>query len=154
MKTRIEIKGDNKQVKAFTNTVAEMLSKSDKYVGVRCLGTEYTRFNEAEGVIVALQPDRRGVNVRELLSDAKELADSKEVEYDTLSFNIVDDWCEDTDEYTTTNESEIFHVEESTDCWEIYSSVFGDEEAATTYRKNDYTKEEAIKDYKENIIFY
>ena len=91
MKTRIEIKGDNKQVKAFTNTIDEMLSKSDKYVGVRCLGTEYTRFNEAEGVIVALQPDRRGVDVRELLSDAKELADSKEVEYDALSFNIVDD---------------------------------------------------------------
>ena len=153
MKTRIEIKGDNKQVKAFTNTVDEMLSKSDKYVGVRCLGTKYTRFNEAEGVIVALQPDRRGVDVRELLSDAKELADSKEVEYDALSFNIVDDWCEDTDEYTTTDESETFHVEESTDCWEIYSSVFGDEEAATTYRKDDYTKEEAIKDYQTTGIY-
>ena len=76
MKTRIEIKGDNKQVKAFTN-----------------------------------------------------------------------------DEYTTNDESETFHVEESTDCWEIYSSVFGDEEAATTYRKDDYTKEEAIKDYKESGIY-
>lgn len=153
MKTRIEIKGDNKQVKAFTNTVDEMLSKSDKHVGVRCLGTEYTRFNEAEGVIVALQPDRRGVDVRELLSDAKELADSKEVEYDALSFNIVDDWCEDTDEYTTTDESETFHVEESTDCWEIYSSVFGDDEPAQTYRKCDYSLKEAIADYKENGIY-
>ena len=53
----------------------------------------------------------------------------------------------------TRDESETFHVEESAECWEIYSSVFGDEEAATAYRKDDYTKEEAIKDYKENGIY-
>ena len=67
-----------------------------------------------------------------------------------VNFNV-DDWCE-ADEYTTTD-GETFHVEESRECWEIYSSVFGDEEAATTYRKDDYTKEEAIKDYKENGIY-
>jgi hypothetical protein len=57
------------------------------------------------------------------------------------------------EEFTSSCPGETFHVEESTDCWEIYSSIFGDEEAATTYRKDDYTKEEAIKDYRENGIY-
>lgn len=48
---------------------------------------------------------------------------------------------------------EKFHVEETTDCWEIYSSVFGDDEPATTYRKCDYSLQEVIEDYKENGIY-
>ena len=67
-----------------------------------------------------------------------------------VNFNA-DDWCE-ADEYTTTD-GETFRVEESTDCWEIYSHIFGDNYPVTTYRKDDYTKEEAIKDYQINGIY-
>ena len=76
----------------------------------------------------------------------------KEANKEEKAFTNTDDWCEDT-EYTTTNGSETFRIKESTDCLEIYSSLFGDEEAATTYRKDDYTKEEAIKDYQINGIY-
>ena len=79
--------------------------------------------------------------------------ETEEKEYDEITINAIDDYCEDTDEYVTRDENETFHVEESTDCWEIYSSVFGDEEAATTYRKDYYTKEEAIKDYQTTGIY-
>ena len=54
-------------------------------------------------------------------------------------------------EYTR-DESETFIVKESADCWEIFSNVFGDDKPATSYRKSDYSKEEAIADYRENGI--
>jgi hypothetical protein len=56
-------------------------------------------------------------------------------------------------EYVSNDGKETFTIEESNDCWKIYSSVFGDDEPATTYRKDDYTKEEAIKDYQKNGIY-
>ena len=56
-------------------------------------------------------------------------------------------------EYTTTNGSETFIVKESADCWEIYSSVFGDEEAATTYDKENWTYDEAVENYRKNGIY-
>ena len=55
-------------------------------------------------------------------------------------------------EYTR-DESETFHVEEKSDCWEIYSSVFGDEEAATTYDKENWTYDEAVDNYRRNGIY-
>ena len=55
-------------------------------------------------------------------------------------------------EYTTTD-GETFHVEEKSDCWEIYSSVFGDEEAATTYDKENWTYDEAVENYRKNGIY-
>ena len=53
----------------------------------------------------------------------------------------------------TRDESETFHVEESAECWEIYSSVFGDEEAATTYDKENWTYDEAVENYRKNGAF-
>ena len=92
MKTRIKIKGDNKQVREFASVVANTIENNPSYYSNVITGEpEYTKFYEVIRRFVVLQPDRRGVDVRELLSDAKELADSKEVEYDALSFNIVDD---------------------------------------------------------------
>jgi hypothetical protein len=55
-------------------------------------------------------------------------------------------------EYTTKDGSETFHVEESMEYWEIYSSVFGDS-PATTYDKRDWTYEEAVSNYRENGIY-
>jgi hypothetical protein len=56
-------------------------------------------------------------------------------------------------EFTSSCPGERFHVEEKSQTWEIFSNIFGDDEPATTYRKDDYTKEEAIKDYQENGIY-
>ena len=50
-------------------------------------------------------------------------------------------------------QGEKFHVEESLECWEIYSNIWGDDEPAQTYRKCDYSLEEAIADYTANGIY-
>ena len=55
-------------------------------------------------------------------------------------------------EYTTTN-GETFRVEESTDCWEIFSNVFGDDKPATTYDKENWTYDEAVENYRKNGIY-
>ena len=53
----------------------------------------------------------------------------------------------------TRDENETFTIEESTDCWEIFSNVFGDDKPATTYDKENWTYDEAVENYRKNGIY-
>ena len=60
---------------------------------------------------------------------------------------------EEDDEYKSLQDGEKFHVEETKTTWEIFSNIYGEENAAISYEKISYTKEEAIKDYQINEIY-
>ena len=154
MKTRIEIKGENhNEVRAFANILLTLIENNpaeyDSIVSV----DDSTSFNQLTATFVAYQADRTEVDIKGLIAKAKETADAEEKEYDEITINAIDDYCEDTDEYVTRDENETFTIEESRNDWEIFSNVFGDDEPATSYRKSDYSKEEAIKDYQINGIY-
>ena len=154
MKTRIEIKGENKnQVRAFANTLLTLIESNPAEYDSIVRVDDTTSFNQLTATFVAYQADRTEVDIKGLIAKAKETADAEEKEYDEISINTIDDYCEDTDEYVTRDENETFTIEESRNDWEIYSNIFGDDEPATTYRKSDYSKEEAIKDYQINGIY-
>ena len=153
MKTRIEIKGNNKEVRAFANILLTLIENNPSEYDSIVRVDDSTSFNQLTATFVAYQADRTEVDIKGLIAKAKETADSEEKEYDEISINAIDDYCEDTDEYVTRDENETFTIEESRNSWEIYSNVFGDDEPATTYRKCDYSLKEAISDYKENGIY-
>ena len=154
MKTRIEIKGENhNEVRAFANILLTLIENNPAEYDSIVRVDDSTSFNQLTATFVAYQADRTEVDIKGLIAKAKETADAEEKEYDEISINTIDDYCEDTDEYVTRDENETFTIEESRNDWEIYSNIFGDDEPATTYRKSDYSKEEAIKDYQINGIY-
>ena len=154
MKTRIEIKGENhNEVKAFANKLLTIIEQNPAQYDSIIRAEDTTSFNKLTSTFVAYQADRTEVDIKGLIAKAKEEADAEEKEYDEITINAIDDYCEDTDEHVTRDENETFTIEESRNYWEIFSNVFGDDEPATSYRKSDYSKEEAIKDYQINGIY-
>ena len=154
MKTRIEIKGENKnQVRAFANKLLTIIEQNPAQYDSIIRAEDTTNFNRLTSTFVAYQADRTEVDIKGLIADAKKAADTEEKEYDEISINTIDDYCEEDEEFTSSYPDEIFHVEENVKTWDIYSSIFGDDEPAQTYRKCDYSRKEAIADYKENGIY-
>ena len=154
MKTRIEIKGENhNEVRAFANILLTLIESNPAEYDSIVRADDSTSFNQLTATFVAYQADRTEVDIKGLIAKAKEEADAEEKEYDEITINAIDDYCEDTDEYVTRDENETFTIEESRNDWEIFSNVFGDDEPAQTYRKCDYSLKEAIADYKENGIY-
>ncbi len=154
MKTRIEIKGENKnQVRAFANTLLTLIESNPAEYDSIVRAEDTTSFNKLTSTFVAYQADRTEVDIKGLIADAKKAADTEEKEYDEIVINAIDDYCEEDDEFTSSYPDEVFYVEENVNTWDIYSSIFGDDEPAQTYRKCDYSLKEAIADYKENGIY-
>ena len=154
MKTRIEIKGENKkQVRAFSNTLLTLIKSNPAEYDSIVRVDDSTSFNQLTATFVAYQADRTEVDIKGLIAKAKEEADAEEKEYDEIVINAIDDYCEEDDEFTSSYPDEVFHVEENVNTWDIYSNIFGDDEPAQTYRKCDYSLKEAIADYKENGIY-
>ena len=154
MKTRIEIKGENKnQVRAFANILLTLIENNPAEYDSIVRVDDSTSFNQLTATFVAYQADRTEVDIKGLIAKAKETADAEEKEYDEITINAIDDYCEEDDEFTSLYPDEVFHVEENVNTWDIYSSIFGGDEPAQTYRKCDYSLKEAIADYKENGIY-
>ena len=154
MKTRIEIKGENhNEVRAFANILLTLIENNPAEYDSIVRVDDSTSFNKLTATFVAYQADRTEVDIKGLIAKAKETADAEEKEYDEISINTIDDYCEEDEEFTSSYPDEIFHVEENVKTWDIYSNIFGDDEAAQTYRKCDYSLKEAIADYKENGIY-
>ena len=153
MKTRIEIKGSNNEVRAFANTMMTIIESSPAEYDSIVRADDSTSFNQLTATFVAYQADRTEVDIKGLIAKAKEEADAEEKEYDEITINAIDDYCEEDDEFTSLYPDEVFHVEENVNTWDIYSNIFGDDEPAQTYRKCDYSLNEAIADYKENGIY-
>ena len=154
MKTRIEIKGENKnQVRAFANKLLTIIEQNPAQYDSIIRAEDATSFNKLTSTFVAYQADRTEVDIKGLIADAKKAADTEEKEYDEIVINAIDDYCEEDDEFTSSYPDEIFHVEENVKTWDIYSNIFGDDEPDTTYDKKDWTYDEVIDDYKENGIY-
>ena len=154
MKTRIEIKGENKnQVRAFANTLLTLIESNPAEYDSIIRAEDTISFNKLTSTFVAYQADRTEVDIKGLIADAKKAADTEEKEYDEIVINAIDDYCEEDDEFTSSYPDEVFYVEENVNTWDIYSSIFGGDEPAQTYRKCDYSLKEAIADYKENGIY-
>ena len=154
MKTRIEIKGENhNEVRAFANILLTLIENNPAEYDSIVRVDDSTSFNQLTATFVAYQADRTEVDIKGLIAKAKETADSEEKEYDEISINTVDDYCEEDDEFDSSFPDEKFYVEETKTTWEIFSNIFGDDEPAQTYRKCDYSRKEAIADYKENGIY-
>ena len=153
MKTRIEIKGENhNEVREFANILLTLIENNPAEYDSIVRVDDSTSFNQLTATFVAYQADRTEVDIKGLITKAKEEADAEEKEYDEITINAIDDYCEEDEEFTSSYPDEIFHVEENVKTWDIFSSLFGDDEPAQTYRKCDYSLKEAIEDYKENGI--
>ena len=153
MKTRIEIKGSNNEVRAFANTMMTIIESSPAEYDSIVRADDSTSFNQLTATFVAYQADRTEVDIKGLIAKAKEEADAEEKEYDEITINAIDDYCEEDDEFTSLYPDEVFHVEENVNTWDIYSNIFGDDEPAQTYRKCDYSLKEAIVNYGGNGIY-
>ena len=154
MKTRIEIKGENhNEVRAFANILLTLIENNPAEYDSIVRVDDSTSFNQLTATFVAYQADRTEVDIKGLIAKAKETADAEEKEYDEITINAIDDYCEEDDEFTSLYPDEVFHVEENVKTWDIYSNIFGDDEPAQTYRKCDYSLQEAIADYKKNGIY-
>ena len=154
MKTRIEIKGENKnQVRAFANILLTLIENNPAEYDSIVRVDDSTSFNQLTATFVAYQADRTEVDIKGLIADAKKAADTEEKEYDEIVINAIDDYCEEDDEFTSLYPDEVFHVEENVNTWDIYSNIFGDDEPDTTYDKKDWTYDEAVDNYKENGIY-
>ena len=150
MKTRIEIKGENhNEVRAFANILLTLIENNPAEYDSIVRVDDSTSFNQLTATFVAYQADRTEVDIKGLIAKAKEEADAEEKEYDEISINAIDDYYEEDDEFTSSYPDEVFHVEENVKTWDIFSSLFGDDEPAQTYRKCDYSLQEAIADYRE-----
>ena len=147
MKTRIEIKGENhNEVKAFANTMMTIIENNPAEYDSIVRADDSTSFNQLTATFVAYQADRTEVDIKGLIAKAKEEADAEEKEYDEITINAIDDYCEEDDEFTSSYPDEVFHVEENVNTWDIYSNIYGEENAAIRYEKISYTEKEAIKD--------
>ena len=153
MKTRIEIKGENKnQVRAFANILLTLIENNPAEYDSIVRADDSTSFNKLTSTFVAYQADRTEVDIKGLIAKAKEEADAEEKEYDEITINAIDDYCEEDDEFTSSYPDEVFHVEEIKIMWEIFSNIYGEENAAISYEKISYTEKEAIADCIENGI--
>ena len=153
MKTTIEIKGNNSQSRIFANCLMTVIENNPaKYDSVVRL-EDKEKFNVVSCNFVSYQTDRNGVNVEELIDEAKDFAESEGKDYDEITIIPCEDYSEEDDEYESLYDGEKFHVEETKTTWEIFSNIYGEENAAISYEKISYTKEEAIADYKENGIY-
>ena len=154
MKTRIEIKGENhNEVRAFANILLTLIESNPAEYDSIVRANDSTSFNQLTATFVAYQADRTEVDIKGLIAKAKETADSEEKEYDEISINTIDDYCEEDEEFTSSYPDEIFYVEETKTTWDIFSNLFGGDEPAQTYRKCDYSLKEAIAEYQENGIY-
>ena len=154
MKTVITLKGNNKQVREFANEIEKVIENNPAdYSNVIVGEPEYTSFYEVIRSFVALQPDRCGKGTRTLVDEAKAAADADEVEYDEIYINFVDNYEEENAIFHREPENEKFTIEESREYWEIYSNLFGDNQPATTYDKENWTYDEAVDNYRKNGAF-
>lgn len=154
MKTRIEIKGENhNEVRAFANILLTLIESNPAEYDSIVRADDSTSFNKLTSTFVAYQADRTEVDIKGLIADAKKAADTEEKEYDEIVINAIDDYCEEDDEFTSSYPDEVFHVEENVNTWDIYSNIYGEENAAISYEKISYTEKEAIADYKENGVY-
>ena len=154
MKTVITLKGNNKQVREFANEIEKVIENNPAdYSNVIVGEPEYTSFYEVIRSFVALQPDRCGKGTRTLVDEAKAAADADEVEYDEIYINFVDNYEEENAIFHREPENEKFTIEESREYWEIYSNLFGDNQPATTYDKENWTYDEAVENYRKNGAF-
>ena len=152
MKTVITLKGNNKQVREFASVVANIIENNPAdYSNVITGEPEYTSFYEVIRSFVALQPDRCGKGAKALIEEAKAAADSDEVEYDEIYIDLVDNYEEENSIFY--REPEEFIIEESREYWEIYSNLFGVDQPATTYDKENWTYDEAVDNYRKNGAF-
>ena len=153
MKTRIEIKGENhNEVRAFANILLTLIENNPAEYDSIVRVDDSTSFNQLTATFVAYQADRTEVDIKGLIAKAKETADAEEKEYDEISINTIDDYCEEDEEFTSSYPDEIFHVEENVKTWDIFSNIYGEENAAISYEKISYTEKEAIADCIENGI--
>ena len=153
MKTTIEIKGNNKQARQFANCLMTVIENNPaKYDSVVRL-EDKEKFNVISCNFVSYQTDRNGVNIEELIDEAKDFAESEGKDYDEITIIPCEDYSEEDDEYKSLHDGEKFHVEETKTTWEIFSNIYGEENAATSYEKISYTEKEAIADYRENGIY-
>ena len=153
MKTTIEIKGNNSQSRIFANCLMTVIENNPaKYDSVVRL-EDKEKFNVISCNFISYQTDRNGVNVEELIDEAKDFAESEGKDYDEITIIPCEDYSEEDDEYKGLYDGEKFHVEETKTTWKIFSNIYGDDEPAQTYRKCDYSLKEAIADYKENGIY-
>ena len=96
MKTTIEIKGNNSQSRIFANCLMTFIENNPaKYDSVVRL-EDKEKFNVISCNFVSYQTDRNGVNVEELINEAKDFAESEGKDYDEITINAIDDYCEDT----------------------------------------------------------
>ena len=92
MKTRIEIKGENKnQVRAFANKLLTIIEQNPAQYDSIIRDEDTTSFNKLTSTFVAYQADRTEVDIKGLIADAKKAADTEEKEYDEITINAIDD---------------------------------------------------------------
>ena len=94
MKTTIEIKGNNKQVRAFANILLTLIENNPAEYDSIVRVDDSTSFNKLTATFVAYQTDRTEVDIKGLIAKAKEKADAEEKEYDEISINTIDDYCD------------------------------------------------------------
>jgi hypothetical protein len=151
MKTTITVSGDSQEAKRMVTALA---MAQDKHI-IEFPTADYET-KSSYGVYTFYQTDRFGkFDASDLIDYAKEIADTNDWSYDQVDFKIGEEWEADGDFHyrENGNDTEEFSVEETPRNWEVYSSLFGDDEPAQTYRKCDYSLKEAIADYKENGMY-
>ena len=74
MKTRIEIKGSNNEVRAFANTMMTIIEGSPAEYDSIVRVDDSTSFNQLTATFVAYQADRTEVDIKGLIAKAKEEA--------------------------------------------------------------------------------
>ena len=154
MKTVITLKGNNKQIREFANTMMTIIeSNPADYSNVIAGEREYDLSYGFTRSFVALQPDRCGKGTRTLVDEAKAAADADEIEYDEIYIDFVDNYEEENTIFHREPENEEFTVEESREYWEVYSSLFGNRKPATTYDKENWTYDEAVENYRKYGAF-
>ena len=80
MKTRIEIKGSNNEVRAFANTMMTIIESSPAEYDSIVRVDDSTSFKQLTATFVAYQADRTEVDIKGLIAKAKEEADAEEKE--------------------------------------------------------------------------
>ena len=94
MKTTIEINGENhNEVRAFANVLLTIIENNPAEYDSIVRVDDSTRFNKLTATFVAYQADE--VDIKGLIAKAKATADAEEKEYDEISINTIDDYCEE-----------------------------------------------------------
>ena len=154
MKTRIEIKGENhNEVRAFANILLTLIENNPAEYDSIVRVDDSTSFNQLTATFVAYQADRTEVDIKGLIAKAKETADAEEKEYDEIFFGEEDNYEEENAIFHREPENEEFTIEESREYWEIYSNLFGDNQPAATYDKENWTYDEAVENYRKYGAF-